>query len=504
MKPTVDTQNGQVAGFVEDGISKFYGIPYAAAPVGDCRWRAPQPVEPWTGVRDAFAFGPICLQTVGSTFDLRTPLESEDCLYLNVWTESSTPDEARPVMVWIHGGGNLGGAGSEQAFDGTRLATKGVVAVTFNYRLGAFGFLAHPDVGANFGVLDYVAALTWVRDNIANFGGDPNNVTIFGESAGAVAVRTLLSCPPATGLFHRAIIESAGFEAPAFAPGWHYDRAKAAAERLFDRLGSRDLDTLRAVPSAGLKLASHELSGIFPVPGQVHTPANLVWMPVVDGETLVGDDFPSWGEDVPVLLGCLENEARYFIKPTGTYNRDVLVNMANALAGPMAQEALDGFDRAGLDPYSALDKLFTAVIWTEPALETVRRFARLGRRFYYYHFARLSPGAIATNELVKHSAEIRYVFGNLTDYGAYDATDRQVSDLVQQAWISFATAGVPESPNGLAWPAYDSAQPLCAWIEDGVSIRPFPVTEIMRTLNKLRTHDGAIDPALADATSGPA
>ncbi len=491
MKVSVVTCKGVVRGFAENGVSKFYGIPYAAPPIGPLRWRAPQPIEPWSDERDATRFGAACLQTVGSTFDMRTDEQSEDCLYLNVWTADCASETRRPVMLWIHGGGNLGGAGSEQAFDGSRLAAKGIVAITINYRLGAFGFLAHPDVGANFGVLDYVAALQWVRINIAAFGGDPANVTIFGESAGAVAVRTLLSCPPATGLFHRAIIESAGFEAPAFAPGWSYARAQAAAERLFDRLGSRDLDVLRAVPGIEVKLASHELSGIFPVPGQVHTPANLVWMPVVDGETLVADDFPSWGEDVPVLLGCLENEARYFIKPGGTYTRDILVNMARALCGPQADKAIADFDDEGLDPYPALDKLFTAVIWTEPALETVRRFARLGRRFYYYHFARLSPGAIATQDLVKHSAEIRYVFGNLTDDGAYDALDREVSDLLQDAWISFARDGTPESPAGQPWPAYQSDQPTCAWIEDDVSIRPFPVTRIMETLNRLRRPDDA-------------
>jgi len=500
MSPMVATKDGRLAGFTEDGICKFYGLPYAAPPIGDRRWRAPQPVEPWLDIRNAAAFGPACMQTVGATFDRRTSLESEDCLYLNVWTETLTPEQARPVMVWIHGGGNLGGAGSEEAFDGTRLAARGVVVVTFNYRLGAFGFLAHPDIGANFGVLDHVAALAWVRENIAAFGGDPDNVTIFGESAGAVAVRTLMSCPHAAGLFHRAIIESAGFEPPAFAAAWNYDRAKAAAERLFDRLGSHDPDTLRSVSSAELKIASHELSGIFPVPGQVHTPANLIWMPVVDGEIVVDDSFPGWAADVPVMLGCLENEARYFIKPGGNYNREGLVRMAHALAGPMADEAIAGFDRAGYDPYGALDKLFTAAIWTEPALETVHRFARMGRRFYYYHFARLSPGAIATNELAKHSAEIRYVFGNLTDDGAYDTTDRLVSDLMQQAWVSFAASGVPESPAGVGWPAYDPAQPLCAWIDDAVSVRPFPVTDIMRTLNKLRIRGEGVPEAVFDGS----
>jgi para-nitrobenzyl esterase len=488
MGPRVQLAQGVIKGFVEDGVSRFYGVPYAAPPVGDLRWRPPTPPKPWEGVRDATRFGPISVQTVGAAFDVRTPDQSEDSLYLNVWTTTLEPRANRPVMVWIHGGGNLGGAGSEDAFDGARLAQKEVVAVTFNYRLGAFGFLAHPDVGANFGVLDYVAALEWVRDNIAGFGGDPANVTIFGESAGAVAVRTLLSCPPAKGLFNRAIIQSAGFEPPAFAKAWSYERAQQAAEAVFDRLGSRDLGVLRQVPTADLKLASHELSGIFPKPGHVHTPANLVWMPVPDGETVVeGDGFPGWADDVPVMLGCLENEARYFIKPSGTYTRDVLENMARQLCGPQAEAVMALFDGSDLTPYEALDKLFTAIIWTEPALETVRRFHRLGRRFHYYHFARLSPGAVATQDLVKHSAEIRYVFGNLTADGAYDNQDRYVSDLMQDAWIAFARTGEPRSGEGPAWPPYAGEGSPVAWVEDEVSIRPFPVTEVMKLINVLRS-----------------
>jgi para-nitrobenzyl esterase len=160
--------------------------------------------------------------------------------------------------------------------------------------------------------------------------------------------------------------------------------------------------------------------------------------------------------------------------------------MASALGGPKAEEIMESFDRAALRPYEALDKLFTAVIWTEPALETVRKFAALRRPFYYYHFNRLSPGAIATRDLAKHSAEIRYVFGNLTDDGSYDAVDRRVSDLMQDAWIEFAVNGVPRSSDGTTWPRYDAATPRVAWIENSVDIRPFPVTNVMLAINSLR------------------
>jgi para-nitrobenzyl esterase len=490
MSAASDTQvrvrQGMLQGSTAAGVHRFFGVPYAEPPVGEWRWRPPQAPHSWSGVRAARRFAAAAVQTVGAAFDLRTTEQSEDCLYLNVWTRTLQASARQPVMVWIHGGGNLGGAGSEDAFDGTSLARRGVTLLTFNYRLGAFGFIAHPDIGANFGVLDYVAVLRWVHENIAVFGGDPDNVTIFGESAGAVAVRTLLSCPFAAGLFHRAIIQSAGFEEPAFAPSWCYERAQAAAEALFDRLGSRDIEALRAVPTAALKQASHDLCGIFPTPGKVHTPANLVWMPVPDGHTLLADAFPAWPASVPVMLGCLENEARYFIRPAGTYTREILQNMAEALCGPKAGEVMALLDRAQLSPYDALDRLYTTIIWTEPALATVRRFAALDRRFYYYHFKRLAPGAIATRELVMHSAELRYVFGTLTDDGYYDDVDRGVSQLLQDAWVSFARDGVPLSPAGLAWPRYQSGAPQAALIDQTVTVGEFPVTELMSIVNSLR------------------
>ncbi|HEY0802818.1 MAG TPA: carboxylesterase family protein, partial [Steroidobacteraceae bacterium] len=219
--------------------------------------------------------------------------------------------------------------------------------------------------------------------------------------------------------------------------------------------------------------------------GRVHTPANLVWMPVND-ERVVMSGYPGWPQGVPVMLGCLENEARYFIKPNGTYSHEVLANMAQALCGPRAGEVMAIFQRSTLSTYEALDQLFTAVIWTEPALETARKFAALGRTIFYYHFNRLSPGAIATRDLAKHSAEIRYVFGNLTDDGAYDAIDRQISDAIQDAWISFARSGVPRNSDGTSWPLYDAKSPQVAWIDDRVGVRPFPVTEVMSAINLLR------------------
>jgi para-nitrobenzyl esterase len=416
---------------------------------------------------------------------------SEDCLTLNVWTGSLDPDARQPVMVWIHGGGNLGGSGSEAMYDGAALAAKGVTAITFNYRLGAFGFIAHPEVGANFAVLDQVAVLEWVRDNIRQFGGDPQCVTIYGESAGAVAVRTLLSAPRARGLFHRAIIQSAGFERFAFAPGWSLERAHRAAEGLFDRLGSRNIDDLRRVSTEELRVASHELCGIFPPPGQVHTPANLVWMPVTDGE-IVTEDFCNWHRDLPVMFGCCENEARYFIRPEREYDWGLVRKMADALCGPRANDIMQLLEGKGATAYEALDKLFSTVIWFEPALAMTQRLIALRKeRFYYYHFARVSPGARRTNELVMHSAEIRYHFNTLTSDGFYDEHDRAIANGMQDAWIAFARDGIPRSPDGTAWPIFSASEPRKAWIGDQFQIRPFEPDAVIEAVNSLRSVQAA-------------
>jgi para-nitrobenzyl esterase len=485
MSARVTVREGTLEGYEEGRVKIFLGIPFAAPPTGALRWRAPQPAPSWKGVREAKRFGPQAVQTVGGG-ERRSSQMSEDCLTLNVWTASLDADSRQPVMVWIHGGGNIGGSGSEQTYDGASLAGKGITAVTFNYRLGALGFLARPEVGTNFAVLDQVAVLEWVRDNICQFGGDPGCVTIYGESAGAVNVRTLLCAPRARGLFHRAIIQSAGFERFAFAPGWSLARAQQAGEKLFDRLGSRDPERLRSVQTEELRVASHDLSGIFPPPGQVHTPANLVWMPVPDGE-IVTEEFCNWHRDLPVMFGCLENEARYFIRPEREYDWGLVRKMAHALCGPRADDVMRMLESKGITAYEALDKLFSTVIWFEPALAMVRRLISEGnKRFYYYHFARVSPGARRSNELVMHSAEMRYHFNTLTDGGYYDGHDRVIANGLQDAWIAFARNGVPQSPDGTEWPAFVEPLPRMAWIGDEFQVRPYGPDELVRAVNSLR------------------
>ena len=468
MSSRVRTRHGEVEGRQRGSVHGFLGLPFAQPPVGALRWRPPVPPVPWDGVRMATGFGPASPQIIPPMFKLRTTEQSEDCLYLNVWTSELGHEARQPVMVWIHGGGYLGGAGSEAGYDGARLAAHGVTVVTVNYRLGAFGLAAHPAIGANFAILDHIAALTWVAENIAAFGGDPANVTVFGQSAGAVSVRSLLAAPKAQGLFHRTIMQSGGGEPiAAVADLQGAPRAYAATTDMFDRLGGADLDALRAVPAERIVELSRELSGANPPPGQVHTPANLVWLPVADNEVLSTIDSPGASVDLPILIGCTANEARYFMKPGNDYPDMIVPGMTRALAGSRADDVITYLRSLGLPTYETLDLLFTTAVFVEPMLAAVRRFSALGHPVYIYRFERVSPGARRSHDLARHTSEIRYVFGNLDPADDYEPTDRAISDAMQAAWIAFARTGV--AGDTATWPRYSPATPEHTMIGDAVT-----------------------------------
>lgn len=492
----VRVEQGLIAGAETEGIYQFLGLPYASPPVGERRWRPPAPPECWDGVRDATKFGNAAIQTAYTGFDCGAE-QSEDCLYLNVWTPTLDSATKQPVMVWIHGGGFLNGAASMGIWTGEELSRQGVTVLSLNYRLGAFGFLAHPEVGANFGVLDWVAALTWVSKNIGAFGGDPNNVTVFGQSAGGAAVRALLSTPSATGLFHRAIIQSAGFVDYAVVSSPSYERSAEATLALFDRLGSRDIDELRQAPTEQVREASYALAGTFPPPGQVHTPANLTWYPVQDNDVMTGDDFAGAPSDVPVMLGCTQHEARFFVQPTllyshpevdpaATYTHETLGHMAKVLGGNRADAIVGYFADSGLTPYEAIAELITVAVWHEPALATVRAFAGQGRTTFYYRFARVSPGGLQSGLLAKHSAEIPYLFGKLMPPQAYEKVDAEVSHAVQHAWVEFARTGVPRNTDGTPWPQYAAGEPRFTVIGDTAQSLPLEVPDVTEMIRSQR------------------
>jgi para-nitrobenzyl esterase len=461
--------------------------------VGNLRWAPPQPPAAWDGVRDATVFGNAAIQTVYHGADLGAQ-QSEDCLYLNVWSASLDPHARQPVMVWIHGGGFINGAGSMPDYHGTSLAQRGVTYVSFNYRLGAFGFLHHPETGGNAAVQDWVAALNWLSRNITAFGGDPDNVTIFGQSAGASAVRALLATPSARGLFHRAILQSAGFEPFAALPDLARERVVEASSRLFEQLGGSDIEHLRQVPVEQVRQASRLLAGTAPPPGEVHTPANLVWFPTEDGQ-VVGPDLSCWAADVPVLFGHTGDEARFFVTPRGLYGSPpgtvnpaeiytpTLARMAAVLGGRQAEHILA---RLRGSPYEALAELITAAIWAEPALASYRRFTELGRTAYSYRFVRVSPGNRRTGVLAFHCSELAYVFGHLTPAEDYDEVDADVSDTVMHAWTEFARTGVPSNPDGIPWPTATGTAPRQTVIDDKAHSCPLDVGPIAELINSLR------------------
>lgn len=494
----VRVEQGLVEGTEKHGVFRFRGVPYAAPPIGHLRWASPQPAAAWDGVRDATTFGNTAMQTADTGEDLGGP-QSEDCLYLNVWSSTLDPQARQPVMVWIHGGGFLGGAGSMTEYHGTSIAQRGVTFVSFNYRLGAFGFLDHPDAGGNVAVQDWVAALDWVSRNIAAFGGDPGNVTIFGQSAGATAVRTLLATPSARGLFHRAILQSADFEQAAAVPDTARHRLAEASGRLFEHLGGSDIEHLRQVPAERVRQASFMFSGAVPSPGQVHTPANLVWCPIEDGR-VVGADPSCWPTDTPVLFGHTADEARYFITPTGPYGAPPgMVDPAELYTPATLARMAAAFGRQHADrivaslpgsPYEQLAKLFTTAIWTEPALASYRRFTGLGHTTFAYRFERVSPGNRRTGKLAFHTSEIPYVFGRLVPPEDYAEVDTDISETMTHAWTEFARTGVPSSPDGTAWPAATSTAPHLTVIADKAQSCPLHVGPVTELLNSLRAGAG--------------
>ena len=484
--PKVQTGQGLLEGFEENGVNKFFGVPFAQPPVGDLRWRAPREAATWSGIRPAKEFSAACYQTIQYPRSLRVTSISEDCLFLNVWTSTLSKDAAQPVMVWFHGGGNLRGAGSVEHTDGSNLAKLGVTVVTVNFRLGAFGFLNDPTMGANFSILDNVAALRWVHDNIQAFGGDPSRVLIFGNSAGAYAVRALLQCPDAKDLFHRGILQSGGGEQPVGAAAWSAERSRDATKNLLEALGTTAPAAARAVPAERVGAAAHKLSGVFPREGHVHTPLNLVWMPVPDGKVIMEDSFPGWAPDVPVMFGNLENEARWGLSPTENYTPALLQTMAKELAGPKADEVLGILNAQSGSIFEKLDRLYTTVVWSDPTYASMRQFAADGRKVFYFQFNRASPAAVISNRLASHGSEVAYVFGNLPDDGTYDDVDRRISREMQFAFVEFAKTGVPRSTGGIVWPQFDPAQPKEVLITDTIALAPYRVDPLLRAINSLR------------------
>ena len=447
---------------LKSGVKVYKGIPYAAPPVGEARWRPPGAPRSWDGVRDASAFGAACMQGPGQGYtNLATlpgaPAMSEDCLFLNVWSGAASATERRPVMVWIYGGAFTDGAGSVPLYDGETLARKGAVVVTLNYRVGPFGFLAHPalsdesphNASGNYGLMDMLAALRWVRENIAAFGGDPANVTVFGQSAGAMAIAALMASPEAGGLFQRAILQSGGWMG--LGPNPMRTRGSAEGEGL-SQAGRLDAVTSAELRNLDARTVAERLRG-----------AGLI----VDGWVVPEDASRAFAEGRQLPVDVLAG-----------YNRDEGAFMPAGVTPAQWQQQLQARWGTAVDAvarfYPATDSA-TAVASSRAAFrDGVSWHMRLlaayqasaGANAWVYEFAHEPPAAAGSTGLgAVHSSELPYVFGNLdaarlypdnsaADLANSSAADQILAERMATWWVNFARTGNPNGSGQPAWPLY--------------------------------------------------
>ncbi|MEZ0340983.1 carboxylesterase/lipase family protein [Mycobacterium sp. pV006] len=476
-RPVVETVYGPVRGIDDGTVRVWKGVRYAAPPVGELRWRPPQPPTPWTEPADAGRVSPVCPQVTDAQLpiDLGAP-QGEDFLTVNVWAPpGTTAGDDKPVLVWVHGGAYVLGAATQPLYHGRRLAVEGdVVVVTLNYRLGALGFLELPTVGAdpdtfstNTGVRDVIAALTWVRDNVAAFGGNPNQVTVFGESAGGAIVTTLLASPAAAGLFHAAISQS-----PPVTSSYDSERARRVAERFLDvvDVGPRDLAELTRIPVQAIVAASRTVFDEVPA----RTPGTLAFAPIVDGDVI--PDYPvrvaqaGGTHPVPLIIGTNKNEAalfRYMKQPLMPITPESVKAMFAEIAAEQpdlplpSEEELRGTYRVrgkagGMRVSSDIGFRMPSIWFAEGHREVAP--------VYLYRFDFATPLLRAVRLHAAHATELPYVWGNLVA-GRKDPTfalgglkaGKEVSRRLRARWTSFARTGEPVGLSGEPhWAPYDA------------------------------------------------
>jgi para-nitrobenzyl esterase len=486
----VRTDRGVVEGVPasDPSVTVFLSIPYAAPPVGDLRWRAPQPAAPWSGVRRAGRFSRSCMQASPSALGPWTEEymdqneRSEDCLYLNVWTGDTRG--RRPVYLWIHGGAFDQGSTSVALYDGEGLARKGVVVVTVNYRLGVFGFFAHPELtrespahaSGNYGLLDVVAALKWVQANIAAFGGDPQKVTIGGQSAGAAAVMALTASPLAKGLFHQAIAESGssvGGRTRALTD------AEADGARTMAAKGARTLKAMREMPV-------YEVMA--PVEGVAARPG-----PIVDGwflpDTVAAIFAQGRQNDVVTLTGWTADEgssdARYGKRTAEEFARELRGSTGGA--GNLADEVLKWYPASTQEQAVESQKAFardqrivSTFVWAK------RRAAHAKTPVYTYLWDHAVPGPNKATYGAYHSSELGYVFDSLSRARRpFEATDHAIADKTSSYWANFIRTGSPNGQGLPAWPAFDANNPGTMELGDVFEFRHVPGREKLEAIEAM-------------------
>jgi para-nitrobenzyl esterase len=471
----IETESGAIAGVNESGLRVYKGIPFAAPPVGELRWRPPVAVAPWNGTRKADAFAPACMQVGVSMPGETPPATSEDCLYLNIWTpaaaKTTAARERLPVIVWIYGGGYINGSASMPLYWGDRLAHKGVIVVTIAYRLGPLGFLAHPELtrespqhsSGNYGLMDQIAALEWIQKNVAAFGGDPRNVTIAGQSAGAMSVSILMASPRAKGLFQRAIGESGGlFEPLQLAPKYLLANAERDGEKYAASLGAASLQELRRLPASQL---SGNAGGIS------HPVIEPYVLPLSPYETF------SLGQqnDVPLLLGSNADEARALVDVSqvkaGTFDSDLEHSF-----GVLPPQLLSAYPHA-TDPEARQARLdlerdlrFGWDMWAWTRLQ-----AGTGQSPIYYYLFRQKPpfpaGSVYDGWGASHFAELWYVFDHLNQAPwNWSMADRKVAGEISSYWVNFARTGNPNGKDLPLWPAFTNADSKVLYLGDPIVI----------------------------------
>lgn len=457
----VKATGGQVSGVAgrDPSITAFKGIPFAAPPVGNLRWRAPQPVAPWPGVKTADKFGASCMQTIVTerkpwTYEFMAHNDvSEDCLYLNVWTAAKSASEKRPVYVYIYGGGFTEGSAAVPAYDGEGLAKKGLVVVTINYRVGIFGFFAHPELtresatktSGNYGVLDQVAALQWLRDNIAKFGGDPAKVTIAGQSAGASSVNALIASPLAKGLFARAIAESGTSLPGGRGGGTKLEQAEQSGAEFAVAKGAKSIAELRAM--SWQKLTEPLPAGGRGARGGLIIDGSLLPMPVA--ETMAQGK----QNDVPTLTGW--NKGENGASPNPTVTAAAFQTQAKQRYGDRADEflklypaATDEQARVSQNESSWDQQRVSTYLWARDRAKTAKTNA------YIYFWDHALPGPDAALYGAFHSSEVPYVLNTLyMSERPFTDVDKKIADQVSSYWVNFATAGDPNGKGLTVWPA---------------------------------------------------
>ncbi len=478
----VKTEAGIVSGVSggDKSVKIFKGIPFAAPPVGDLRWKPPLPAPHWQGTRKCDVFPPSAMQSKPAPFSMWTkefmapeePL-SEDCLYLNLWTAASAANEKRPVMVWIHGGGFTGGSGSVPLYDGEEMAKKGVVFITINYRLGIFGFLAHPElskespnkVSGNYGILDQIAALHWVKNNVAAFGGDPERVTIAGQSAGSFSVNALMVSPLAKGLFHRAIGQSGGMFGTNLLIGTDLQNAEISGQKFAETLKVKSIAELRA-KSADELMKANGRSGIV-IDGTVIPSASEVFA-------------ASAQNDVPLMTGWNADEM-FFGTPM---KANAFKTDAEKKYGDLADEFLKVFPADSDDEAAKSQKLLSALsfgwqnyCWAAMQTKTGRNKA------YLYFFSHVPPGEPSFGAF--HSAEFGYALKTLKYWNKpFEPWDHQLSDIMSSYWVNFASTGNPNGPGLPVWPAYEQTNSRVMEFGDKAEATALPFQSQLKFLDQ--------------------